>query len=177
VDDGRILEVHENLGNALRYMRLKDKVRVLWLDAICINQADDGERGHQVSQMGMIYSQATTVRVWLGLPDHSTRTACRFFSNPSTAQQLKQRAAALIDLWAVLQLCSRKYWERLWIIQEIVLAVRIDIHCGEMILPWEVLGEVLFAVEELVESLEFTQFHGYGESILSGFSKHCVLCS
>jgi hypothetical protein len=63
LEGGRALGVRENLGNALRYMKLKDEVRVLWVDAVCINQADDGERGHQVAQMGMIYSQATTVRV------------------------------------------------------------------------------------------------------------------
>jgi hypothetical protein len=38
IDGPRTLEVRENLGNALRHLRLKDKVRVLWVDAICINQ-------------------------------------------------------------------------------------------------------------------------------------------
>lgn len=38
IDGIRTMEVRENLGNALRHLRLKDKVRVLWVDAICINQ-------------------------------------------------------------------------------------------------------------------------------------------
>lgn len=38
----------------------------LWIDAICINQATTLEKNHQVSMMGMIYSQAECVIVWLG---------------------------------------------------------------------------------------------------------------
>ncbi len=87
IDGARTLEVQENLGNALRYLRLKDKPRVLWVDAICINQADPTERGHQVAQMGMIYSQATTVRVWLGLPDELSPKAFRFLENPGTIRR------------------------------------------------------------------------------------------
>ncbi|PMD26755.1 HET-domain-containing protein, partial [Hyaloscypha hepaticicola] len=62
----RAIQIQENLGNALRHLRLKDKARTLWVDAICVDQANDDERGHQIAQMGKIYSQATTVRVWLG---------------------------------------------------------------------------------------------------------------
>jgi hypothetical protein len=154
VEGGRALGVRENLGNALRYMRLKDEVRVLWVDAVCINQADDGERGHQVAQMGMIYSQATTVRVWLGLPDDFTTPAFRFLSNSSTVQQTKLGVTDLSDWKAVAQLCRKEYWDRLWIIQEVVLAARIDIHCGERILEWDQFSKVLFAFEEDIHTFD-----------------------
>jgi hypothetical protein len=39
-----------------------------WIDAICINQRDDGERNEQVPRMGQLYSSASQVWVWLGLP-------------------------------------------------------------------------------------------------------------
>lgn len=42
--DGADLYIHENLHGALRRMRFKTEVRVLWVDAICINQADDKEK-------------------------------------------------------------------------------------------------------------------------------------
>ena len=40
--------------------------RKLWVDALCINQADLAERLQQVIIMGSIYSQAERVILWLG---------------------------------------------------------------------------------------------------------------
>ncbi|KAK6851463.1 hypothetical protein PG995_012585 [Apiospora arundinis] len=38
----------------------------LWVDALCINQRDLGEKGRQIPLMGRIYSQARTTWMWLG---------------------------------------------------------------------------------------------------------------
>ncbi|KAH6683909.1 heterokaryon incompatibility protein-domain-containing protein [Halenospora varia] len=38
----------------------------MWIDAICINQADFHERGKQVELMGQIYVKATQIQIWLG---------------------------------------------------------------------------------------------------------------
>jgi hypothetical protein len=38
----------------------------LWVDAICINQKDVNERGHQVGIMRDVYSKAARVLIWLG---------------------------------------------------------------------------------------------------------------
>jgi hypothetical protein len=40
----------------------------LWVDQVCINQSDIGERNHQVNLMSKIYQSATSTIVWLGLP-------------------------------------------------------------------------------------------------------------
>ena len=50
--------ITENLSVALCHLRLKDRVRVLWVDAICINQQDLVERSQQVSLMRDIYEEA-----------------------------------------------------------------------------------------------------------------------
>ncbi|PVH83426.1 HET-domain-containing protein, partial [Cadophora sp. DSE1049] len=57
-----------NLSRALRHLRRVDEPggRVLWIDALCVNQKDTNERNHQVTQMGEIYSHAENVIVWLG---------------------------------------------------------------------------------------------------------------
>lgn len=47
-----------NLAMALRYLRESDDDRTLWIDAICVNQEDDIEKGQQVPQMRAIYGQA-----------------------------------------------------------------------------------------------------------------------
>jgi hypothetical protein len=57
-----------NLANALRRLRRRSGKRTLWVDAICINQADTAERSRQVALMGRIYSNAWYVNVWLGDP-------------------------------------------------------------------------------------------------------------
>ena len=51
---------------ALRCMRLPYGERVLWIDAVCINQADPDERGHQVQMMYSIYSRGQRNLVYLG---------------------------------------------------------------------------------------------------------------
>lgn len=40
--------------------------RLIWVDALCINQEDDRERAGQVKIMGSIYQRARLVKVWLG---------------------------------------------------------------------------------------------------------------
>ena len=64
--DGTIIEVTENCEMALRYLRYSNRPRVLWVDAICIDQSSEAEKTHQVRLMGDVYSFARRVIVWLG---------------------------------------------------------------------------------------------------------------
>ena len=64
--DGHPLAIGKNLGEALRRLRYHDRPRVLWIDAICINQHDDEEKTMQILRMVQIYSSAYHVMVWLG---------------------------------------------------------------------------------------------------------------
>jgi ABC-type antimicrobial peptide transport system ATPase subunit len=50
-------------------MRFSDKPRVLWIDAICINQSSLSERSDQVALMSTIYSRANRNLVYLGEDD------------------------------------------------------------------------------------------------------------
>lgn len=61
--------VTRNLEALLRAFRLRNTHRILWIDAICINQADAAEKTHQVGDMSSIYSAASDVLVWLGEAD------------------------------------------------------------------------------------------------------------
>ncbi|KAF5658716.1 het-6OR heterokaryon incompatibility (het-6OR allele) [Fusarium heterosporum] len=60
------IPITESLQTALRHLRRSDKIITLWIDQICINQADNDEKGEQVGMMGSLYSRATQVLVWLG---------------------------------------------------------------------------------------------------------------
>lgn len=56
----------ENLYLALQQIRKKDRSVYLSADAICINQDNEEEKGHQVRQMGATYAGAEEVLIWLG---------------------------------------------------------------------------------------------------------------
>ena len=58
--------IYESVDAALRRLRHDSEVRVLWLDAICINQEDNAEKSIQVPLMRQIYQQARQVCVYLG---------------------------------------------------------------------------------------------------------------
>ncbi|KAL9035893.1 MAG: hypothetical protein Q9180_004608, partial [Flavoplaca navasiana] len=78
--DGAVLKVTKSLHDALRYLRPRkqcsgavdeppwdrDAIGVLWVDAICINQADLDERSSQVCLMGDIYRRGARLHVWIG---------------------------------------------------------------------------------------------------------------
>ncbi len=59
-------DIPSSAAQAIRRIRLLDADRDLWIDAICINQNDDTERGQQVSAMHKVYSQTRRNLIWLG---------------------------------------------------------------------------------------------------------------
>ena len=68
------LHITQNLYMALLHLQDHLCSRVIWVDAICINQKDDEEKSAQVALMGQIFRSAEATRVWLGEEaDDSTR--------------------------------------------------------------------------------------------------------
>jgi hypothetical protein len=80
--DGKSTPIGLNLDHALRRLRYQDKERILWVDALCINQANVSERNHQVHLMGRIYSSATTVVIWLASGDEADVEAIQRITSP-----------------------------------------------------------------------------------------------
>ena len=76
--DGLPLKIQKNAFAMLNDFRLPDKVRTIWIDAICINQGDLDERAAQVTFMHFIYALAQSVTIWLGQPDQSSSIAMKF---------------------------------------------------------------------------------------------------
>jgi hypothetical protein len=72
--EGHTLQITSSLANALRgvYRQFttnpldNSAEQWLWADGICINQADDHEKNHQVPLMREIYSKCTRMFSWLG---------------------------------------------------------------------------------------------------------------
>lgn len=73
--NGKPFAVRRNLWLALCSLRLEDESRVIWIDAICVNQSDLEERSQQIQFMATIYKEAERVTIWLGDADDLERIA------------------------------------------------------------------------------------------------------
>ncbi|KAF1954567.1 hypothetical protein CC80DRAFT_550173 [Byssothecium circinans] len=71
--NGHERHINANLDRALRQLRYTTKDMFLWVDALCINQDDHTERGHQVALMGSIYKKAKRVIIWINERDERYR--------------------------------------------------------------------------------------------------------
>lgn len=160
---GSFLTVTRNLADALPCLRRGDSPRVIWVDAICVNQKDLGERSRQVALMASLYTRAKQVLVWLDLEsDNSSeafdcaqliREKVRFswiVDQPPVfltdeAQWTKKEGDVPFSweqLKALVEIYDRPWFSRLWVWQEVRLGGdRIMVYCGQRCLPC---GEALF---------------------------------
>ncbi|KAJ9616572.1 hypothetical protein H2200_000291 [Cladophialophora chaetospira] len=112
--------------------------RVLWIDAICINQENIIERNHSVAHMGKIYASATRVLCWLGPQWRGTdaffqaAVSARSVGRDFDVSPLTQTEKAGLGS---LQEC--KYWGRQWILQELILAKDVQVLCGQKSASWQ----------------------------------------
>ena len=74
--NGYCFNATNNLEAALRQLRRARKPRLLWVDAICIDQSNRTEKAEQVVQMDKVYRAAERVLIWLG---RESRTSGFFF--------------------------------------------------------------------------------------------------
>ena len=160
--NGHLISVTNNLFEALKQLRL-DRVKKgtseskLWIDAICINQGDDVEKSHQVLLMRDIYANATRVLAWIGKPDSLSGlafdTLTRFAAhdgtpNGSACQNILDTAAEERRA-AIKLLIERSYFERVWVIQELVVAKIATIFCGSFSMAFD---DFHLAVERMTGS-------------------------
>lgn len=64
--NGTSFVVTQNLASALRALRLPSSSRILWVDAVCIDQDNSEEKSKQIPLMREIYASANSVLTWLG---------------------------------------------------------------------------------------------------------------
>ncbi|KAH7336533.1 heterokaryon incompatibility protein-domain-containing protein [Rhexocercosporidium sp. MPI-PUGE-AT-0058] len=144
--DGHPYPITRNLFCALQHLRLGTTSRVLWIDAICINQGDMEEKQQQVMIMSQIYQKASTVVAWLGADTEISRKTFRYLKDNATKALrtsilTTSEAAELYDNiyeGLVSDICTRPYWRRAWIVQELVISNDACITCGPDTMCWDV---------------------------------------
>ncbi|ERF68824.1 hypothetical protein EPUS_06268 [Endocarpon pusillum Z07020] len=135
--NGRPFKVTSNLFSALQQLRLEDRDRVLWIDAICINQDDYEERGHQVSLMRRIYETAAHVIIWLGDASKQSSEGLEELRNLFTASSRWDKAEILFGrnpTEGLQDIFTRPWWRRIWVVQEAAVAMKLTFICGADIL-------------------------------------------
>lgn len=129
----KTFRVTKNCDTVLRRLREWSANVYVWIDAVCIDQDNDMERGHQVKLMPQIYHQARKVFVYVGEHDDESHKAIMDLNIPG------QNPVFLGTKWRAMwrAISTRKYFTRLWIIQEIALARRAIVFCGDSFFDWK----------------------------------------
>jgi hypothetical protein len=161
--DRTLYDITKNLECALRYLRYKESPRVLWVDAICINQNDLAEMSEQVPKMGEIYSRAMKVYAWLGEADRQIdcvfdvlqefrdrKREAKFPTHFDAAEQLSFYRQLFCDIYQDKagtlpeqsdldddMLHEEFNWRRVWIVQELILAKVVVVCCGDKFIDFD----------------------------------------
>ncbi|KAL8357301.1 hypothetical protein RB598_002241 [Gaeumannomyces tritici] len=115
-----VLVQTQNCSDMLRHVRPGRGSRLIWVDAICINQENDGERERQILSMARIYGMCLRVVAYLG------QDLC----SPLPAGRSHPRRVGLETLAELSRVLSRMYFNRVWVIQELVLAKHVVLRVG-----------------------------------------------
>lgn len=171
------LSITQNLEAALRHLRRNDSPRVLWIDAICIDQENPVERSAEVLRMGDIYKLAEKVVAWLGVSGRHTRAAMKLiqyigqYANvnmqkhtinltkyPKEQFSKRVRGTCFDCSYSAGQkvglhdLLIRPWFSRLWIWQELCLAQFAVVRCGQCELDWRVFSDAVSWIDVQLRS-------------------------
>jgi hypothetical protein len=163
IDGLKFLVLHNLLMFLKRYCQ-EERPKSIWIDAICINQLDLQERTQQVQLMGKVYEQAATVIVWLGedpsndLQVLDTETAQALLSQKFYRHSNQNSWDFIMEVvTAVICFMSNRYWNRTWIVQEILLARVVTVYYGRAasvslanVLTWRI------HTTEMINSMQFS---------------------
>ncbi|PYH68332.1 uncharacterized protein BO88DRAFT_454620 [Aspergillus vadensis CBS 113365] len=177
--DGNAFYVKPNVAKALYQLRRTFRRRVVWLDAICINQCDVGEMNTQLPLMATIYTSAARVVAMLGdaTPEIELAVAwaeryrekrltkgalhwwwldiARVFSDKAKVNRVYMNCGTLRGM---IQIMTMPYWFRMWTYQEYLLPKR---------QPLVVCGNLKFNISTVLEGHDaylkiWAASHGFG---------------
>jgi Heterokaryon incompatibility protein (HET) len=162
--DSYYLPITAHLHAALSCLT-RDESRILWIDAICINQRDSDEKAAQIPLMHRIYYHAERVVAWLGEEEELIRNAFNTIPLLDTEMEkvgdnkkisrLEQDAIASEILTShnrtamLSHLFEREWFHRLWVVQEVVAASTILFVCGSCKLDFHILQSFVWLVGSL----------------------------
>ncbi|KAF0320956.1 ankyrin and het domain protein [Colletotrichum asianum] len=164
--NGRTFPVRENLRDALLQLQQSFPDAWFWIDAICINQDDNAERSAQVAIMDKIYTKSHSTVAWIGREKPGLERALEVIIDrlqtwhtwsdapgmnywevkvTQNHEPLTRAMAGIPDLaledWVALEgIYGRRWFWRLWVVQEVALSTEVIVLCGNQQIPWLALG-------------------------------------
>jgi hypothetical protein len=171
--DDQSVRITTSLHDALSELVSEYGTLKIWVDQISIHQQDDREKAAQVQLMPRIYGQARRVIGWLGVEESGSDIAMKFLdvlgsSNLRKPDDHAGDGSALVHLkshgllrefadiihpnsllnQSATHLVQRAWFQRLWIVQEAVLAEDLVLRCGRASLS----ADTFFAGVDLLSS-------------------------
>ena len=170
-----------NLYDALVHVRNLRTPRLLWVDSLCINQADKLEKGQQVQRMHLVYGQSHCIS-WMGVESEdgfdvqSVLPIIRWLSETEKDMNVRRISLTWDNLndhiqqnhvygitsprhipWARLLRClDRDIFKRLWCVQEILLARSNDVRTSRCRIDIAVLSRSSFLIARVLNNLQAT---------------------
>jgi hypothetical protein len=144
------VSVTVNLESALRHLRRVDESRILWADALCINQGDTVEKTAQVKMMAEIYKYSSRTVLWLGVGQQPLSAQALEMFGQTFANDLKmgsgEARTRLLGLDKsdlskfAAEFCgvvtANDVWNRVWVAQEVTVTRELVLQYGTQELPW-----------------------------------------
>jgi Heterokaryon incompatibility protein (HET) len=157
--NGKLVSVTANLEAALRRLRQTTAGRSLWVDAICINQADLDEKRYALIMMNKIYYLAQRVVIWLGEGDSNSDVVMAHMATIEPKpymeafkvwyrdEELRMDGILNQELDAVPRITpefasalndffSRAWFKRVWVQQEAAAGEETIVVCGQKEVDW-----------------------------------------
>jgi hypothetical protein len=159
------LPITSSLFEMLRRFRSLTETRRLWIDAVCINQTNNQEKGDQIMLMHKIYTLTRRVLIYLGKPNETTTSATNLMDHiyravrntPADPElrpmrwQIHNHLPLVNEPWSwepLKDFFCRPWFVRKWTIQECVLPPKTTFHCGVWEAEWDFMNVVITAIYE-----------------------------
>jgi hypothetical protein len=129
-----------------------------WIDSICIDQTNIQERDEHVRRMKDTYQNARDVIVWLGEQSYDSDRAIDFIHRLDETNRAGINTSGLrttFSEWLALEeLFLRKWWTRVWTVQESVVPSSISFWCG----PRQISRDTMFTALYVIDRCNLCNF-------------------
>ena len=150
-NDKSTITITPNVDGLLRAIRHPTKSRRVWIDAICLNQGDSGEKAIQVALMADIYRQARKVRIWLGDADDTIPPVWSFIKviagreglSTEEIQRILHEVVGVNGAEHLLKFINLPWFTRRWVIQEAAVSHARNFQCGKYKMSWDCMVDAL----------------------------------
>jgi hypothetical protein len=113
------LPVTKKLHEALLHLRYRSIERIMWIDAVCIDQENEQEKMQQIQLMGKIYAQANRVVVWLGEATDNSDQALEDIRLAGGEESTNSSNNEMIQP-AIFALLDRPWFRRIWVSEQAI---------------------------------------------------------